>query len=298
MKMKDLSKIWLRLPTQIVLSSKASFAFFICLWGLIFSYRIQLTAGLFTNRVRPFDFNPASHPIWFMLADLPYDLAVVLGCFLLCWLLSRVQFVLRQGKGFLILKVLGFILLHIFLIALLLVHGAHLRLLFDAQTGLDMSILWEVLLNVSFAELIKFVELKDYVFLLIPIGLFWMVLVSWEGLRVWVVRVSVVFLLFLSFTSIVAINIRHQVVPTEIRLNPALFLISDVADNLFLRPASEGRNVKIFQPCLRTAIKRSRGFFLRREKLIHGILSFLLWSRLARDTCLTRATGIECRCRS
>ena len=245
--MKDLFRIWLRLPTQVVSSSKASFAFLICLLVLIFSYRVQLTMSLLMNRIRPFDFNPASHLIGFMLAFLPYDLAVVLGCFLLCGLLSRGALVLRQGKCFFFLQILGIILLHIFLIALLLVHGAHLRLLFDAQTGLDTSILLEVLLNVSLAELIKFIGLKDYVFLFIPIGLFWMVMALRGRLRVWVARGSVVLLLFLSIASIVAIPFRHPVVPAEIRLNPAFFLISDVAENLFLRPAILGRQVKFFR---------------------------------------------------
>ncbi len=41
---------------RIVSSSPSSFALFICLFGLTLAYRIQLTIGLFTNRVKPFDF--------------------------------------------------------------------------------------------------------------------------------------------------------------------------------------------------------------------------------------------------
>lgn len=233
---------WLR---QIVFSNESSFAFLISLLALTIAYRIHLSIGLFTNPVRPFDFNPAFHPIWFMLAYLPYDLALALACFLLSWLLSRVQFLTKQSKAFLILKISGFILLHIVLIALLLIHGAHTRLLFDAQTGLDYSILMEVFLNVSPIELIRFIGPTDYVFLLIPIGLFWLVMVSRWSLKIWMARVSIILIIFLSFSSVFAVNFRSHLVPAEIRFNPALFLLSDVAENMLFKQSSGARNVKM-----------------------------------------------------
>jgi hypothetical protein len=85
--------------TRMISSSRASFAFFISLLAVVLVYRIQLTIGLFNHPVKPFDFNPAQHPVWFTLAYLPYDLVFVLVCFLLSWLLSRMTFFFKQGKG-------------------------------------------------------------------------------------------------------------------------------------------------------------------------------------------------------
>jgi len=122
-KVKALLRKYSHLLTGIVTSSGASFALFIGLLAMVFVYRIQLTIGLFTNPVRPFDFNPAHHPVWFTLAYLPYDLALVLVCFLLSWLLSRVTYFIKGRKTFPILKISGLVFLHIVLMVLLLVHG-------------------------------------------------------------------------------------------------------------------------------------------------------------------------------
>src|SRR4030043_1446436 len=101
---------------RIVSSSESSFALFLCLLFLTFAYRIQLTIGLFTNPVKPFDFNPALYPVWFMLSYLYLDLPFIFVCFLISWLLSRMKFLVKQSKGSLFLRVLGFVLVHLFLI--------------------------------------------------------------------------------------------------------------------------------------------------------------------------------------
>jgi hypothetical protein len=118
-------RTFIPLLRRIVSSSESSFALFVCVLALTFAYRIHLTIGLFTNPVKPFDFNPAHHPVWFMLAYLPYDLALVLACFLLSWLLSRMKFGTRQSRIFSTLKISGFVFLHIAIITLLLVHEIH-----------------------------------------------------------------------------------------------------------------------------------------------------------------------------
>ena len=244
-KVKALLRKYSHLLTGIVTSSGASFALFICLLAMVFIYRIQLTIGLFTNPVRPFDFNPAHHPVWFTLAYLPYDLALVLVCFLLSWLLSRVAYFIKGRKTFPILKISGLVFLHIVLMVLLLVHGVHGRLLFDVQTGFDTSVIKETFSDISFIETLRLIEIRDYLFLLFPFTLFWLVLQSPLSLRIWMARVSIVLVIFLSSLSVLAVDDRTKNVPDEVRLNPALFLLSDAAENVFFKHSAEDLNSNI-----------------------------------------------------
>jgi phosphoglycerol transferase MdoB-like AlkP superfamily enzyme len=232
------------LLTRISSSSKSSFPFFICLLTIVFVYRIQLTIGLFTNTVKPFDFHPVQHPVWFTLVYLPNDLAFVLVCFLISWLLSRMAYLANQSKTYPILKTSGFVLLHIILMVLLLVHGVHGRLLFDVQTGFDTSVMKEAFSGISFIETLRVIEIKDYLFLLFPFGLFWLLLLFPVSLRIWMARVSVVLVIFLLSLSLLMPNDKTQNVPDEIRLNPALFLLSDVAENVFFTHSGQNRAMK------------------------------------------------------
>ena len=231
--------------TRIVSSSKSSSAFFICILVVTLAYRIQLTTGLFGNGVKPFDFNPASHPVWLMFAYVPYDFALALVCFLLSGVLSQGQLLIKQGTRLSMLRISGLVFLHLFLIGLLVVHGAHLRVLFNVQTGLDYSTIKEVFSNISFIEIIKFVEIKDYFFLLLPIGLFWVLLRSPLVLRVWMARIALALIVVLSVISAAAANYGKEPIPPEIRLNPALFLLSDVAGHAFNRRIVEDQNKNI-----------------------------------------------------
>jgi len=229
--------------TRAVSSSRSSFALFICLFATVLVYRMQLTIGLFTNRVRPFDFHPGGHPFWFTFAYLPSDLAVVLICSLICWLLSRVTH-LKERKGFPILKVSGMVFLQIVLLGLVLIHGVHGRLLFDVQTGIDLSVIKEAFSGISAVETLKLTEARDYLFLFFPFGIFWLVLLSPIRLRVWMGRVFVVLAIFLSSLSLFAASGKAKNVPDEIRLNPALFLLSDVAEDV-LRYSPRDRNMDV-----------------------------------------------------
>ena len=230
--------------TRIVSSSESSFALFLCLLALTFIYRIQLTMGLFTNPVRPFDFNPALHPVWLMLSYFYLDLPFILICFLLSWLLSRIQWLMKRNKAFPIFKISGFVFMHIVLIIVSLIYRAHLRLLFDVQTGLDYSVIMEAFSNISFIEVMKLTEIKDYLFLLFPVGLFWLVLLSPLVLKRWMVRVSFA-IISLSLIPIFTANNNTKNVPSEIRLNPALFLLSDGAEHILYKHAAENRNLNI-----------------------------------------------------
>jgi len=224
---------------------QSSMAFFVCLLAVVLLYRIQLTMGLFTNPVRPFDFNPTHYPVWFILAYWPYDLALVLIFFLLSWLLSRISYLTQQSRMSPIFKISEVISLHVILFVLLLIHGVHGRLLFDVQTGLDASAIKEAFSGISLMEIIKLIEMRDYLFLFFPFVLFWTVFLSPLGLRVWIGRVSLILMIFLSFPSIFASNDKTRNIPAEIRLNPALFLLSDVTENVFFGHSIEGRNINV-----------------------------------------------------
>lgn len=242
-KASSLSETLSTLPVRIVSSSEASFALFACLLAIVLNYRIQLTIGLFTNSVRPFDFNPAHHPVWFMLGYMPCDLAIVLVCFLTSWLLSRAQCFSIRGKFLTLLKVSGFVFLNIFLVILLLVHGIHGRLLFDVQTGLDTSVIMEAVTSVSFHEVTKLIRIKDYLILLFPIALFWLVLLLPLVFKIWIGRISFPIFILLLLVSPFLAEEKASTIPSEIRINPALFLLSGVAENGFNKQSAEGRLV-------------------------------------------------------
>jgi hypothetical protein len=201
--------------------------------------------GLFTNPVNPFDFNPAQYPVWFALAYWPCDLALVVVCFLISWLLFRMLNFINQGKTFQILRISGLVFLHIVLVVLLLIHGIHGRLLFDVQTGFDTSVVKETFSGISFIETLRLIEARDYLFLSIPFGIFWLVLLSPQRLRIWMAKVSMVLIVFLSLFSLLAANERSKNVPDEIRFNPAFFLLSDVAENVLFKPSAGGRAIDV-----------------------------------------------------
>ncbi len=194
-------------------------------------YRIQLTVGLFTNTVRPFDFNPAQHPVWLVLAYLPGDLAFVFICSSLFWLLSRAASFVKWSKAFSTLKISGLIFLHLVLLAAVLIHGIHGRLLFDVQTGFDNGVMKEAFSGISLIETLRLVEWRDYLFLLFPFGLFWLILLLPIRLRIWMVMIPVVLVVFLLSVSLLINDDEAKMVPDEIRLNPAIFLLSDMAKN-------------------------------------------------------------------
>jgi hypothetical protein len=230
---------------RMLSSNKCSLAFTICLLVIVLVYRIQLTVGLFTNTGRPFDFHPVQHPVWFALVYLPNDLAFVLVCFLLSFFLSRIRYPVRQNKASSILKISGFIFLHIVLMILILVHGVHGRLLFDVQTGLDTSVIKETFSDISFIETFKLIEIRDYLFFLSPLGLFWLVLLFPVGLRIWMARVSMMVVIILFSLSLLAPDDKTKNVPDEIRLNPAYFLLSDIAENEVFKHSAEDGSIKL-----------------------------------------------------
>lgn len=226
-------------------SDKSSFALLISILTLILAYRIQLTMDLFTNPVRPFDFNPGLHPVWFMLPYLPCDLALALVCFLLSWLVFRMSSFTKQSRVLPFLKFSEILFSHLVLILLLLAHGVHRRLLFDVQTGLTYAVIMEASSGISLMEVIRLVEIKEVLLLLSPVGIFWLVFLSPLALRIRMVNMAMVLIISLLSISVFAVNERSRQIPAEIRLNPALFLLSDMADHGLFKPTAQTPKITI-----------------------------------------------------
>jgi len=221
--------------------NRSAIAFSIGVLTVTLGYRIQLTWALLTHSVRPFDFNPSNHPIWFMARYFFYDALLILLCFLLSWLGSHVLGLVRKRRIQIVLKIIGMSGLHLFLIAFLVIHGSHTRLLFETQTGFNTFVLQELFLNVPWAELIKFVEWRDGIFLLASIGLFWGVFLLPVFFRVRLLKISAGLIVFLSLLSIFGMSFKPADLPAELRINPALFFITDLLERGGWRASPEER---------------------------------------------------------
>jgi len=230
---------------RIASSGRSPLAFFVCALAMALAYRIHLTWALFTRAIRPFDFDPSAHPVWFMVKYLPYDLVLVFFCFLLLWMFSHVSTIVKNRRIRMLFTIAGSVLLHLFIISLFLIHGGHTRLLFEAQTGLSYFVIQEFVLNVPVIEVIKFVDWKDGLSLLMPIGLFWGVLLLPLVFRVRIFKVSIGILILLSSFSIIGASFKSHDLPAEIRLNPAIFLLSDIAEQGIFKISPEDRYIKI-----------------------------------------------------
>ncbi|MBM4341394.1 MAG: DUF229 domain-containing protein [Deltaproteobacteria bacterium] len=225
-------------------SNRPTVAFFICMFALVLLYRIQLTWALLTSSMRPFDFDPSTHPLWFMVRYFPYDLALLLSCFLLLLLFSYFLTLVKERRIHIFFRLSGFVLLHIVLISLFVIHGAHIRLLFEAQTGMSLFVIQELFLNVPWGELLKFINWKDGIFLLIPIGLFWGVFFLPSIIRTRILKVSLGLVILLSFSSMIVSVSKSHDLPAEIRLNPAVFFISDIVEQGSFKTSREDRYAK------------------------------------------------------
>jgi len=226
-------------------SNRSSLAFFICIFVMALAYRVRLTLGLFNGPIRPFDFNPEIPSYWFFLAHLPYDLAAVLACFLLLWLFSRLARMLPASRVVSLLSILWVLFLHMTLILLLIIHMAHVRLLFDAQVGLDYAMVREAFANVSFGDNLKLIEISDYLFFAIPLTLFWVVWLLPLSWKKWLVYLSVPLMIFLTFAAGFTAYSQSKSVPDEIRLNPAFYLFSDVAHHTLNNRPPLGQTIQI-----------------------------------------------------
>lgn len=240
-----ISQYFQRLFKGIGSSGKVLLAFFVCALSIVFSYRIYLSWALFTRTIRPFDFNPSAHPVWFMIRYLPYDLILILSCVILIGFFTWTSNHLFRGYLRRFLSLIGFGMLHLLIFSLLILHGAHIRLLFEAQTGMNFFVIQEFFLNVPWQELVKFVDWKDGLIGLIPLGLFWGVLLTPSILRVPVLKISIGIIVLLSLLSLFGTRIQHAPLPSEIRLNPVLFFLADLREQATSSPSREGKYAQI-----------------------------------------------------
>jgi hypothetical protein len=210
-------------------------ALLVSVFVLVIFYRIELAWRLFTRPVRPFDFTPGSHPAWFTIKHLAGDLALLLVFCLMANLVCRIKYARGEGRFRQFLRVSGFVVLHLFIVVLVLVHGLHGRLLFDGQTGLNIAVILEGAANISPVTLLRVMEPVDFVFILLPIGLFWLVFFFPQNVRLWMGRTAVMLVALLALVTLLGGGYGREGkdrTPDEIRSNPAIFLLSDVADRI------------------------------------------------------------------
>jgi hypothetical protein len=189
-----------------------------------------------------------------MVRYFPYDLGLVLSCFVVSGLFWRLPGIVKNNLIRPVFAATGFVLLHLFIVFLFLIHGGHLRLLFEAQTGMSYFVIEELLLNVPETELVKFVDWKDGLFFLMPIGLFWGILLLPATFRTWTLKVCIGLIIVLSSFSIIGANGKGKGLPAEIRVNPAIHFLSDIVETGFYKVPSEVGHIKIVkenEPALR-----------------------------------------------
>ncbi|MGB9628988.1 MAG: LTA synthase family protein [Thermodesulfobacteriota bacterium] len=229
----DRKSFFKKLLNRWIFSHPSSFALFICLLALILAYRVQLFVDLFTHPIRPFDFNPDLHPFGFILCPGPQDLILILALPFLSWSISRISILIKSKRTLIFMKALGLTSLHLLILILTLIHGIHERLLFEVQSGLDYSMIAEAFTNFPLKEAFKLIEAKDILFLILPIGLFSLLLWGSLRLRIWGKWVSFSLFIFLLFASSFLGLTKTKNIPSEIRFNPAVFFVSDLAKTVY-----------------------------------------------------------------
>lgn len=202
-------------------------SFVICSFILIIAYRIQLTFGLIKSPIRPFDFSLKSNPFSFIFSSFIYDFFVLLFFPVIFFLFSKLKRILFKDKYSKFFNTCGIISLNIVLLLYLLIHGTHLRLLFNAQIGFEYSILFEMIVNLSLDEVIGLINFNDILFLTIPLSIFWAIVFSPNKWKIWIYRISLSSIIIFSLLSFIKFLNGKDDIPNEIKSNPVIFLISD-----------------------------------------------------------------------
>ena len=230
---------------RLISANRTPFAFLLALVALVLAYRVRLTFNLFTHPIRPFEFSPTSNPVHFTLGYSYSDLALITTCFLFVFLLSQIRLFLKGRSLLLYFQVAGLALLHLLLGAVAFLHLGHFRFLFDAQTGFDFGVILESVYSVSTIETLKFLEVRDWLFVLFPVGVFWVVWLLPPGARAWMAKVSLAVVVFWGAFSLLVSPGQKNAVPAEFRVNPAIFFVSDLAEHLGRSSAQDGEMVKV-----------------------------------------------------
>jgi len=231
--------------TRFVSDNRTAFALLAALVTLALAYRIRLTYNLFTHPIKPFDFSPGSHPIRFALGYGYSDLILILACFFLFLLLSQGRFLLKSRPILVTFRIAGLVVLHLVLGGLLFLHLGHFRFLFDAQTGFDFAVILESVYSVSTLDTAKFLEIRDWMFFFFPLGVFWAVWLVPPGARAWIGKSCLAAMVFWGAFSLLVSPGEKDRVPAEIRVNPGIFFVSDMAEHLRRSWAQDGGEVKV-----------------------------------------------------
>jgi hypothetical protein len=231
--------------TRFVSDNRTAFALLAALVTLVLAYRIRLTYHLFTHPIKPFDFSPASHPIRFALGYGYSDLLLILACFFPFLLLSQGRFFLKGRAFFVFFRIAGLVVLHLVLGCLLFLHLGHFRFLFDAQTGFDFGVILESVYSVSTVDTMKFLEIRDWVFVLLPLGAFWAVWLVPPGARAWIGKSCLAAVVFWGAFSLLVFPGQKNGIPAELRVNPGIFFVSDMAEYLSRSSTQYGTTVKV-----------------------------------------------------
>jgi hypothetical protein len=233
--------------TRFVSDNRTAFALLAALVTLALAYRIRLTYNLFTHPIRPFDFSPGSHPIRFVLGYGYSDLFLILTCFFLFLLLSQGRFLLKGRAVLVIFRIAGLVVLHLVLGGLLFLHLGHFRFLFDVQTGFDFGVILESVYSVSTLDTLKFLEMRDWLFVLLPLGVFWAVWLVPPAARAWIGKSCLAAVVFWGVFSLLVFPGQKKGVPAELRVNPGIFFVSDMAEHLSRSSTQYGTTVKVME---------------------------------------------------
>jgi hypothetical protein len=233
--------------TRFVSDNRTAFALLAALVTLALAYRIRLTYNLFTHPIRPFDFSPGSHPIRFVLGYGYSDLFLILTCFFLFLLLSQGRFLLKGRAVLGIFRIAGLVVLHLVLGGLLFLHLGHFRFLFDVQTGFDFGVILESVYSVSTLDTLKFLEMRDWLFVLLPLGVFWAVWLVPPAARAWIGKSCLAAVVFWGVFSLLVFPGQKKGVPAELRVNPGIFFVSDMAEHLSRSSTQYGTAVKVME---------------------------------------------------
>jgi hypothetical protein len=236
----------------VVSSDRASVSLLVSTLVIILFYRIQLTYLLYSSPLKPFDFSSLHHPAWFTLKFLPGDFSVALVLFIVFLsVCGSVRLFGKRKSVRALLELFVCILIQFLLVVLVLVHGLHGRLLFEGQTGLEWEVIREGLASVSLAVIVALMTFKDFLFILLPIFIFWLVFLFPAFVRRWLIGISFGFmaagLVVASFAPAEEEGNRQEA-PVEIRRNPAAFFFSDLAARILektgeiLRVPAPGHN--------------------------------------------------------
>jgi Sulfatase len=230
---------------RFISGNRTAFALLTALVSLVLAYRTRLTYGLFTHPIKPFDFSPGAHPVRFALGFGDSDLFLILSCFIPFLLLSQGRFFLKSRPFFLLFRVAGLTILHLVLGCLLFLHLGHFRFLFDAQTGFDFGVILESVYSVSTIDTLKFLEVRDWLLVLFPLGVFWAVWLVPPAARAWIGKGSLAAMVFWGVFSLLAAPGEKNAVPAELRVNPGIFFVSDMAEHLSRSSATDRTGIRI-----------------------------------------------------